>query len=230
LVGSIERIFNRKGLVMTSFTQPPSSLVLAADRDAIGRMWGWLVGIGIVWMVLGVLALVFVGFSTLVTVVATGILLIVAGIGEVVHSFAAQRWGGMLWHLFLGILTAVAGVMLAINPAAGALALTLVIAAYFFISGLFRVVGSIVQRYPQWGWMVTGGVVSILLGVLIWSQWPISGLWVIGLFVGIDLLINGAALIGEGMAARQLNLAGGARPPREAGRDEGGEAEQRRAA
>jgi uncharacterized membrane protein HdeD (DUF308 family) len=59
------------------------------------------------------------------------------------------------------------------------------------VGGVFRIVGSLMYRFPQWGWVLFGGVLNLLLGILIWQQWPFSGFWVIGLFVGIDMIFNG---------------------------------------
>jgi uncharacterized membrane protein HdeD (DUF308 family) len=201
---------------------------MAADRQALSEMWPWLVGIGVAWIVLGALALLFLGLTTVMAVAAVGVLLIIAGIAEIVHSFAAQRWGGLLWHLMVGLLAGVLGLMLFLNPTAGALALTLLAAAYLLLAGAFRIVGALVQRYPKWDWAVLGGIISLLLGVFIWVQWPVSGLWAIGLFIGIDMILNGGAMIGEGMSARNINQAGGT-PAQQPG-ETTDESEHRRAA
>jgi uncharacterized membrane protein HdeD (DUF308 family) len=65
------------------------------------------------------------------------------------------------------------------------------LACSLIVSGIFRIVGSLMSRFPHWGWIFFGGVVDLLLGILIWRHWPATSLWVIGLFVGIDVIFNG---------------------------------------
>jgi uncharacterized membrane protein HdeD (DUF308 family) len=90
------------------------------------------------------------------------------------------------------------------NPAAGALSLTLLLAAFFMVGGILRIVAAVSFRFPGRGWAVFGGLVTLVLGAMIWSEWPTSSIWVIGTFVGIDLIFDGWSLVMTGMAARQL--------------------------
>ncbi len=90
------------------------------------------------------------------------------------------------------------------NPAVSAVALTLLIAVFLMIGGLFRILTALTVRFHHWIWVLLNGVISLLLGVMIWSQWPVSGLWVIGLFIGIDLIFYGWSLIMLAMAVRSI--------------------------
>ena len=94
-----------------------------------------------------------------------------------------------------GILYVVAGWMMVTNPQESAVLLTLVIAMFLVFEGVFRIVASLAARYPHWGWVLFNGVISLILGISIWQRWPYSGLWVIGLFVGIEMLFNGWSLV-----------------------------------
>jgi uncharacterized membrane protein HdeD (DUF308 family) len=98
----------------------------------------------------------------------------------------------------------VAGMFLIDSPVAAALGLTLIIAAYLMVGGILRIVLAVVERFHSWGWVLLNGVVSLVLGVSIWRQWPLSGLWVIGLFVGIEMLFSGLAWLMLGMGVRSI--------------------------
>jgi uncharacterized membrane protein HdeD (DUF308 family) len=89
------------------------------------------------------------------------------------------------------------------NPGAGALVLTLILAVFFMVAGLFRIMAALTMRFPQWGWLLVSGIVTLLLGLLIWRQWPVSGLWVIGLFIGIDMIFCGWSWVMAALAARR---------------------------
>jgi uncharacterized membrane protein HdeD (DUF308 family) len=94
--------------------------------------------------------------------------------------------------------------LLVVNPGFGAVSLTLLLAAFFLVGGIFRLVTAAAMRPPSWGWLAASGIVTLLLGILIWSEWPVSGLWVIGLFIGIDMVFSGTWLIMLALAARRL--------------------------
>ncbi|MCU0962186.1 MAG: HdeD family acid-resistance protein [Pirellulaceae bacterium] len=169
------------------------------------KNWGWFLALGIILVVLGMIALGASVAMTLAGVFFFGWLLIVGGVLEAVHAFWREKgWGGFFIDLLTGILYVVVGFLLVANPAASALALTLLIAFFLMFGGLFRIVVAVAVRFHNWVWLLLHGVVNLLLGLLIWRQWPLSGLWVIGLFIGIDLLFNGWSLVMLGLAARKI--------------------------
>ena len=102
-----------------------------------------------------------------------------------------------------GVLYVVVGFMIVANPGSSALALTLLIAMFLIFEGIFRIAIAATVRYPNWAWLLLHGVVNLFLGLAIWRQWPYSGLWVIGLFVGIDMIFNGWTLVMLGLAAKR---------------------------
>jgi uncharacterized membrane protein HdeD (DUF308 family) len=181
-----------------------------ADLHLVGlqelrKNWGWFLALGIILVVLGMIALGASVAMTLAGVFFFGWLLIVGGVLEAVHAFWREKgWGGFFIDLLTGILYVVVGFLLVANPAASALALTLLIAFFLMFGGLFRIVVAVAVRFHNWVWLLLHGVVNLLLGLLIWRQWPLSGLWVIGLFIGIDLLFNGWSLVMLGLAARKI--------------------------
>jgi len=172
------------------------------------RNWGWFVGLGVLLVVLGAIALGSAALMTLASVLFFGWLLIIAGVMDAIQAFRCKRWNGFFLDLLTGVLYLVVGFMVVANPGATAVALTLLIAMFLFLSGLFRIVAAIAAQPPHWVWVLLHGVVSLLLGVAIWRQWPVSGLWVIGLFVGIEMIFNGWSLVMLGMSAKQLGQPG----------------------
>ncbi|MHB1426917.1 MAG: HdeD family acid-resistance protein [Gemmataceae bacterium] len=172
--------------------------------EEVRRTWGWFLALGIVLVLLGMMALGWSVLTTLVSVVIFGWILLLGGILSMIHAFVQRRWGGFFLELFAGILYAVFGLMVVGNPAESAVALTLLIAVFLMIGGIFRIVTALTVRFHHRIWVLLNGVISLLLGLMVWSQWPVSGLWVIGLFIGIDMIFYGWSLIMLAMAVRSI--------------------------
>ena len=115
----------------------------------------------------------------------------------------ARDWSGFFLFLLIGVLYAVAGFFTLQQPILAAESLTLMLAAAFVVGGVIRIIVALVERFPSWGWVLANGILTVLLGIAIWLQWPSSGLWVIGMFVGIDLIVNGTTWL---MLAKMLCL------------------------
>ncbi len=174
---------------------------------ALGKRWGWFLALGILLIVLGTIALGSSVTMTLASMVFVGWLMIVGGFFEAIQAFTCKAWSGFFIDLLTGILYVVVGFMIVGNPAATAVTLTLLIAMFLIFSGVFRIATSITVRYAHWGWVLLHGVVDVILGISIWQQWPYSGLWVIGLFIGIDMIFNGWSLVMLGLAAKRISKA-----------------------
>lgn len=175
----------------------------ALEGRDLGRYWGWYLALGIALAGLGMLAIGSSVASTFVSVLVFGWALIVGGALSIVHAiWHRRREEGVFFHIVTGALYLVVGVMSVTQPMRSALALTLVLAVFLVFEGMFRIIASIAVRPPQWGWLLAAGVVSLLLGVVIWAQWPVSGLWVLGLFVGIELLVSGVTVMLLAFASR----------------------------
>lgn len=164
---------------------------------------GWLVGLGVVMLIVGALAIAASFIATLATVAVFGLLLLVGGIAQLANVAFSRQWRGSMLHLAAGVLYLVVGSIMFARPLVSAVALTLVLGVMFFAGGLVRAITASIERFPTWGWALFSGLLSVLLGVLIGASWPSSGLWVIGLFVGIDLIFSGWSLIMLGFAARR---------------------------
>lgn len=188
---------------MTRANLPPFAAHIMTLRE-LHRHWGWLLALGVVLFILGIVALGATVMATLASVLLFGWLLFFGGILQAAHALWSARWSGFFLHLLGGVFDVVVGLIMIANPFVGALSLTLLLAAFFTVVGLFRIVGAVTLRFRNWGWLLLSGIVSVILGILIWAQWPASSLWVIGTFVGIDLLFNGWWLIMLGMEARHV--------------------------
>ncbi len=155
--------------------------------------WGSFLALGIILILLGSVALTSAFTTTMATVFLFGVLLAGGGIAQLIHAFWNPEWRGFFGELLIGILSAVVGWLLVANPVVGAVSLTLVLAAFFISAGLFRIAISLFGHIEHWGWLLFNGIVTLALGILILAQWPAASLWVIGLFIGIELIFSGWA-------------------------------------
>ncbi|HTY55556.1 MAG TPA: HdeD family acid-resistance protein [Candidatus Binataceae bacterium] len=151
----------------------------------------WFLCLGIALIILGMLAIASAELMTVVSVMLFGWILIFGGIFEIVHGISRRRWGGFFINLMGGALYAVAGVLMITNPRVAAVTLTLLIAMVLIVAGSFRIFVSIATPMHHRGWVILNGVISLFLGFSIWDSWPLSGTWVIGLFIGIDMIFDG---------------------------------------
>jgi uncharacterized membrane protein HdeD (DUF308 family) len=178
----------------------------AAELQTLRNLWRWFLALGIAMVVLGTIAISWACLAT-ITVAATwlfGFLLLASGIGEIIHSFWIGRWSGMLLHLLIGVLYVLVGFLIIDQPENAAVQLTLLIAIFLMVGGIFRIVFAVAEQFTGWGWVLLNGAVSFLLGLMIYKQWPASSLWVIGLFIGIDLIFNGWGWIMLSLGLRRL--------------------------
>jgi uncharacterized membrane protein HdeD (DUF308 family) len=154
----------------------------------------WLrVLLGIVLIAGGLFVLGDIALATLVSTLLIGSIAVVVGAFEIAHAFWTKGWGGFAWQLLLGVLYIVFGLMVIRQPLAGALVLTFVIGLVFAVSGIVRVYLGFKQRHAL-GWvMVLSGIIGIIAGLIVLAGWPMSGIWVLGLLLGIDLISHGIA-------------------------------------
>lgn len=172
------------------------------DVEKIHHNWGWFLLLGVVLGVLGFVALGFTVATTLISTIILSVLVLIGGVAVIGSAFFAGSLGGGLLRGVLGVLLLLAGLYLMFHPAIGALTLTMVMAWYFIIAGIVKIVAALVEHYSGWGWTLFAGIVSLLLGVLLLLSWPVSGLYAIGLFIGIDLILSGISWVVVALAAR----------------------------
>ncbi|PYX92935.1 MAG: hypothetical protein DMG71_16660 [Acidobacteria bacterium] len=174
------------------------------ECDIIRPRWGWLLAIGILMVILGAVALFIMPAATIGTALVLGWLLVISGVIELIHAFRVRRWGGLFLHLLGGLLGVFVGFLIVTHPVAGAVAWTLLFASFFTVIGLFRLIAAISLKFPNWGWAVFDGIITLALGIMLWLQWPSSGLWFLGLAVGVSLLLRGWSYIMFAIAMHSL--------------------------
>jgi uncharacterized membrane protein HdeD (DUF308 family) len=179
-----------------------SRIPVVSGPESLREIWEFLLGMGIALMLLGIAAIGSSLIATFATVLVFGILLLLGAIFEVVTAFWGRNWRGFFVHLLTGVLYLIAGIFLINNPVGAALGLTLLVAVCLLTGGAVRIVLSLLERFDGWGWVVMNGIVSVLLGAAIWRQWPLSGLWALGLFVGIEMLFSGLSWVMLALAVR----------------------------
>jgi len=185
----------------TSGTQSPRSLV--SGVEPLRAKWGWIVALGLIYVIVGVVALGSVVAATAASVFVVGIMMVIAGAAEVINAFQIKTWGKFFVWLLLGALYIVAGFAALENPLLAAALLTLLLGAALVVSGIMRIIlaFNMKERTP-WIWVGLSGAVTFLLGLMILSRWPVSSLFVLGLFLGIDLVIVGMSWIGIGLGLK----------------------------
>lgn len=169
------------------------------------KNWVWYLFMGLALIVLGAIAIGRTCAMTTVSMVFIGWIMVAAGVTQIIHaSWKGRGWSGFFFDILTGILYLVVGFLVVANPGSTAVTLTLMIAMFLMFDGIFRIVGAITVHVPNWGFVALSGGISFALGLLIWRQWPYSGLFAIGLFVGIQMVSNGISTIMLSLAAKNL--------------------------
>jgi len=174
----------------------------AAGLDQIRKSWSWFLVFGILLTILGVACIAKAQTATTFSILALGWILALSGVLWLMNAFRAANWHGFFLYLLNALIRGVTGYLLLRHPDAGAAGVTMVLAALFIVGGSFRAVGASVIRFPRWGWTVFSGLVSIALGIFLVN--PAVSPYFIGIAVGVDLIFDGAALIGFAAAIHSL--------------------------
>ena len=189
---------------MTSATDNLQPNDLRSGIAPLRAKWGWIVALGVVYLITGIIALGSVVTATVASVLVVGAMMIVAGVAEVIGAFQFKSWGKFLLWVLLGALYVVAGFVTFENPLLAAALLTLILGASLVASGIMRIVLAFsMKEQTPWGWVVVSGIITAVLGVLILARWPVSSLYILGMFLGIDLIIAGAGWISLGFGLRR---------------------------
>jgi uncharacterized membrane protein HdeD (DUF308 family) len=176
-----------------SIVSAPSNSTGIHELHALRNQWWCFLLLGIALVVLGSICIGDPLVPSLASVVFLGFLLMAAGIIQIVSAFWAGKWSGMLIHILIGVLYAVVGYMIVDAPVINMVLITKFIAIFLIVSGAFRIISAMVVRFQDWPWALLNGGVTLLLGIVINRQLPEAALWVIGLFIGIELIFNGWA-------------------------------------
>jgi uncharacterized membrane protein HdeD (DUF308 family) len=178
--------------------------VFAAGLEHVRRSWGWFFVLGILLIILGFVCVGKAQTATKFSILALGWVLAISAVLWFINSFMAYNWQGFFLYLLNAIIRGMAGYLLIRHPDAGAEGITMLLAALFIVGGMFRAIGASVIQFPRWGWMVFAGLVSVVLGVFLLTTWPAASTYFVGLAIGIDLIFDGAALVGFASAIHSL--------------------------
>lgn len=189
---------------MTNTSNVQPSPGFASGIAPLRAKWGWIVALGVVYLIVGVIALGSVVLATAASVLLVGVMMVIAGVAEIFNAFQIKTWGKFLLWLVLGALYVFAGFVAFSNPLLTAVVLTLLLGAILIVSGIMRIVLAFsMKEGTPWGWALLSGVITLLLGLIILARWPFSSLYVLGIFLGIDLVIAGASWIAIGLGLKQ---------------------------
>lgn len=175
-----------------------------AGLEQVRKSWGWFLVFGILLMVLGGLCIGKAQTATTFSILALGWVLAISGVVWLVNTIWALTSQGFFLYLLNAIIRGVTGYLLIRHPDAGAAGVTMLLASLFIVGGLFRTVGASVIKFPRWGWTAFAGLVSVALGVYLLATWPTASTYFIGLAIGVDLILDGGALIGFAGAIHSL--------------------------
>ena len=167
------------------------------------KNWAWMLSLGIVMVMLGVIGLGMTVLFNEIVVMYFGFLLLFGSGVQLMQAFRAEAWKGRVWHVLIALVYIVGGIIAVTEPVIAGMTLALLIAWTLIVIGVLRLFMALQMRGAAgWLWTLLGGVLSVVLGVMIINEWPQSGLWVIGLFVAIEILFAGWSQIMIALAAK----------------------------
>ena len=172
------------------------------DSLRLQDYWGWFLALGTAIMVLGFLAIGAAFIATFTTILVFGVLLMGGGVVQLVNACMGRSWRAFFLHLLSGILYLIVGGLMIEHPLGAALAITLMLAVAFLVNGTLRIMVALIERFPGWGWVLANGIITLALGIAIWRRWPEASVWVIGLFVGIELVTSGLSWVMFGLLVK----------------------------
>jgi len=171
----------------------------------LGKNWGWVLALGILLLVAGVIGLGMTVTLGLVSMLYFGFLMLLSSVFQLVAVFQSPGWRSHRWSLLIALLYLAAGSIMIFDPILASATLTLLIGASLIAIGVLRLLIAFqFQGTYGWGWTLTGGILTLLLGFIIFLGWPVSGLWIIGLIIAIELILAGVSFITLALAAREF--------------------------
>jgi len=190
---------------MSTTTDSSGPHSLGEGIRALRPRWGWIVAFGVISVIAGMIALAGDAmFATATAVYIVGFMMLFTGATEIVAAFNAKDWSHRILWLLLGALYVFAGIICLQNPFAAATILTLLLGVALIIGGLVRIfLATRMRQGTPWGWVVFSGLISIFLGAIIIAHWPVSSFFVLGIFLGVDLIFIGSGWISVGLALKR---------------------------
>ena len=171
--------------------------------SSLRSKWLWFVGLGLLLLICGLIALGNLLVATVASVFYVGMLMLAGGVIYLIHAFQVRSWDHVLFWALSGVLYVLAGICAFINPILTSALLTLLLAIALLVAGIFRLfVGMRTRPLKGWGWIVTSGIITTLAGFVIALGWPVNSLWILGLFLAIDLIVQGWTMLAFGLGIR----------------------------
>ncbi|MEA2881926.1 MAG: hypothetical protein QOH32_1182 [Bradyrhizobium sp.] len=190
-------------------TLPPDANLQGRMSATVREHWKAFLIEGILLVILGLAAMILPPLASLAVTIFLGWMFLISGIAGLALSLWAREMPGFWWSLFSAVLAIAAGLVLLFQPVQGTLTLTIVVGAYFLAEGVVTIMYALEHRKElseRWGWLLTAGIMDILVAGIIIADLPGSALWALGVLVGINMLFGGATLIGMALAARNNAL------------------------
>lgn len=173
-------------------------------ETGLKRASGTSLALSIILIIFGLVAIALPLVSSIGVAIVIGWMVIFAGIAQLVHAFQSTGIGPIVWKVLVALIYLVAGFSLIARPVAGVAGLTLVLGVFLFAEGIADVVAYFATRKSGSSpWMLLDGIITLILGFLIWNRWPSSSLWVIGTFVGISMVMTGTTRFMMALAVRR---------------------------
>lgn len=168
------------------------------------RNWVWLLVLGIIFEIIGLFSLGMMVSVTMASMVFLGVLVLIAAFVQLLDVFRTKTWKAVSWHLLVALLYMVVGVLIIYDPLLASVIITAILAWTFVFIGITRIFMSFsIRGSDGWFWILLAGIASFVLGMMILMQWPISGLWIIGLLISIELIMAGWSYIFLSLAMRK---------------------------
>jgi uncharacterized membrane protein HdeD (DUF308 family) len=184
---------------------PNAQQARGSGVESLRARCGWIIALGVIYVIAGLMALSSLVLATVASVFFVGVMMMIAGVAEVISAFQLKSWGKFLLWIILGMLYVVAGLITFENPLLAAALLTLMLGATLVASGVMRIILAFsMKEGTPWMGAALSGIITILLGGVILMHWPVSSLYIIGIFLGIDLVFAGVGwiLVGLGLKPR----------------------------
>lgn len=184
-----------------------SSDLLAPE---VKKATSWLIALSIVMILTGIVAIALPGISSVTFTLVLGWLLLFNGIVRLIKCFQAKPIRGFWWNLLVGILYVIASLLVISNPVKAVVTLTWVLGFLLIVEGIVTIIAAFINKVGRsLSWMVVlDGVITLILGILVLSQWPVSAFWLIGLYVGISILLSGISLLVISLSTRRAATTG----------------------
>jgi uncharacterized membrane protein HdeD (DUF308 family) len=172
--------------------------------QTLQKHWLGFLVLGIISLILGSAAIMTPLVATGFVVLLVGAVLLINGISQLIHCFKANKTGSFIWGLITAVIFIIAGGLVLARPLLGAVTLTLIMSIFFILEGITKIAtGFQLRPAPRWNWLFFSGLLSLFLGIIIFSGWPGDTIWIPGMFLGIDLVFGGWSLVMVSLAAKR---------------------------